>query len=619
MNQALVLCDKFGQKPTSLNGIQFLELNTRGKKPNVRFEIGVLSAKLKSDLPARVDDLLHIAAYVFAADNRLYRGSSTEVFAESWSRDIQLSIPVFDRDFWSRGSVKEKLQNTLEFLTEDRFKFEFGKRAEKNSQFLKFGDVPQSPLSPDLIIPFSGGLDSLAATIEAIGQGRRPLLVSHVPVSTIHTRQGNLAGLLRERFKTWQFPHATLWVNRASGQRPRDYSQRSRSFLFTALAVAMAKLYSISEIRLCDNGVVSFNLPRSGQNLGAFLSRSTHPRYIELVSDLISSVVGDAELSINNTLLFKTKKEVVEMISSSGHPELIQEAISCAHTEGQTKFQPHCGTCTQCIDRRFATESAGLSKHDLPSRYEKDIFTNALKDGDDRTHAENYVRFAHKLEQISNPEQLVEAYPELYDCLPQNDSAAFLQSGHELFQRHHILVNRLVEKKLSEHAADIRKAVLPENSLLRMVLDGVHTVDPRIRYVHRLRSIIASSLPAAFQSVKAKNEKQVQDVGEAVFLAAKERLAREAPQLPFGTVTTKPDFSDKGTKLQNPLFVEFKYPKARSRLNAVHTEMSSRILIYGAQGAWVLFLVYDPSRTIADDAKFQSAFEQQGVWVGIVR
>jgi hypothetical protein len=112
-------------------------------------------------------------------------------------------------------------------------------------------------------------------------------------------------------------------------------------------------------------------------------------------------------------LFDKTKKEALEIIAASGHPELIQETVSCAHTEGMTRHQPHCGVCTQCIDRRFASTAAGLTKYDLLSRYEKDVFCDPLREGLQRTHAENYVRFATRLESLQTPDQLFETFPEL--------------------------------------------------------------------------------------------------------------------------------------------------------------------------------------------------------------
>ncbi len=84
-------------------------------------------------------------------------------------------------------------------------------------------------------------------------------------------------------------------------------------------------------------------------------------------------------------------------------------------------------------------------------------------------------------------------------------------------------------------------------------------------------------------------------------------------------MTTKPDFA-KAEGGRVPLFVEFKYVKSRARLNGIVTEMTSRVTVYGDQGAWILFIVYDPKRAITDDEKFGREFEKhEGVWIGISR
>ncbi len=437
--------------------------------------------------------------------------------------------------------------------------------------------------------------------------------------STI-SRQKNLLEEVRRRFPCWVFPHVSMWVNRQSGKRTLEFTQRSRSFLFTSLGVVTAAILGIDDVWLCDNGVVSINLPQSSENVGTFLSRSTHPRYLALAQALMRMVTDRSQLTITNTLFDKTKKEVMEIIAGNGHPELIQEAVSCAHFEGKTKHQPHCGVCTQCIDRRFASTAARLTEHDLVSRYEKDIFVDALDEGLPRTHAENYVRLAMRLEAIQTPDQLIEAFPQLFDCLPEDgDVDASARAMFDLFHRHQQTVNGVLEQQIQAHSQDIRRASLPPECLLRLIVSGHHTKDRRIGYIDRLRSLITKSLPAAFQTQAAKNERQVQDVGEAVFQAAKEQLQREAPQIPFGAVTTKPDFSDapEGT---TPLFIEFKYINNRARLNSVQTEMTSRVTVYRDQGAWILFLVYDPKRTITNDERFGIAFQKHdGVWVGIVR
>jgi 7-cyano-7-deazaguanine synthase in queuosine biosynthesis len=621
MTEALILGDGAALSVKSAGKKPDLHLRTVGKNRNLRLQADVFRTNLWRDPSDRLDDLLRLAAFVYGADTRISRGTGKDVFASKWSRTFRMVLPVSDLGFWKQQEVKQALVETLHFLTGDEFHFEFVKGpSHKPAQgIFQFKEPIGQLQSVNVVTLFSGGLDSLAAVLLALKDKKMPLLVSHRPGPVIDHRQKNLVDELRRRFPAWVFPHVSMWVNRQTGNRTIEFTQRSRSFLFTALGVVTAATLGINDIWLCDNGVVSINLPQSSENVGTFLSRSTHPRYLALAQNLMRLVTEQEQLSITNKLIDKTKKEVMEVIAGNGHPELIQEAVSCSHVEGKTSHQPHCGVCTQCIDRRFASAAACLSEHDLVSRYEKDIFVSPLSEGLQRTHAENYVRFATRLEGIQTPDGLFEAFPELYDCLPENGDVE--ESGKtifELFRRHQQAVNGVLENRIQLHSQDIRRASLPLECLIRLVVSGHHTKDRRISYIDRLRSLLTKSIPAAFQTQSAKNERHVQDVGEAIFQAAREQLQREAPQIPFGAVTTKPDFSD-APKGSTPLFIEFKYVKSRARLNHIQTEMTSRVTIYRDQGAWILFIVYDPKRTITNDEAFAKDFEKHdGVWVGTV-
>ena len=621
MTEHLVLGDGAALPADLSDRTPDLHLVTVGEKRNLRVQADVFRTHLWRDPSERLYDLLRLAAFVYGADTRTSRGSTKDVFASEWSRSFRMVLPVRDLTFWERRDVQDALVETLQFLTGDQFTFDFVHRTPHRSVQRIFDFKETVGQLPDVkvVVLFSGGIDSLAAVLQAVKEDRHPLLVSHRPGPVIDRRQQNLVEELR-RLNPWVFPHVSMWVNRHSGKRTVEFTQRSRSFLFTSLGVVTAATLGIDDIWLCDNGVVSINLPQSSENLGTFLSRSTHPRYLALAQGLMRLITDEGRLAITNMLFDKTKKEVLEIIAASGHPELIQETVSCAHTEGMTRHQPHCGVCTQCIDRRFASTAAGLTKYDLLSRYEKDVFCDPLQEGLQRTHAENYVRFATRLESLQTPDQLFETFPELYDCLPDDgDAEACARVTFDLLHRHQQTVNGVLEKKIQAHSQDIRRASLPPDGLIRLVVSGHHTKDRRISYVERLRSLINKSLPAAFQPQTATNERHVQDVGEAVFQAAREQLQREAPQIPFGAVTTKPDFSSVPPDT-TPLFIEFKFSKCRARLNGVQTEMTSRVTVYRDQGAWILFIVYDPNRTITDDEKFGKTFEKHdGVWVGIVR
>lgn len=600
------------------DGDDLLELRTSGLSANVRCEIDVFRESLPDSITPRLEDFLFLAAYVYSADTRVSRGGRTDVFGAKWARSFRFAAPVSDASFWRKPEVVVALTETLEFLTGDVFDFEFASSSAPRPLQLRFKlEGLAEPLEePDIAVCFSGGLDSLAAAIFARQKGLRPMLVSHRPISIVDSRQKNLVSILRERDGAWHYPHYSLWVNRKGGSRPPEMTQRSRSFLFTVLAVVAAVSRHVDDVWLCDNGIVSVNLPQSAQNVGTFLSRSTHPRYVRLMERLCRLVVDNPSFRISNTLALHTKKDVVEAIGNH-EPALIQEAVSCVHVERRPKAMQHCGTCTQCIDRRFATRAAGLEAFDLPERYERDVLYSGLEEGDQRTHAENYVRFARKLQTLDSPELFLGEYPELLDCLPEDaDPDDWSREFWGLFQRHQETVNGVLQALIREKAVEILNGDYPPDSLLGLVLSRQHLVDEQDRYAARLRELLLGTLPTVFQTSQPRDEKALQEAGQAVFQAAGENLARELPLLPFASIGTRPDFSSGAVR--GGLFVEFKYVRERRRLNGIITEMTSRVVIYRRQQAAVLFIVYDPSRSIADRGEFAASFESEDqVWVGV--
>jgi hypothetical protein len=60
---------------------------------------------LLGEVPARVADLVHIAALAYAADQEVPRGGPRDVYGDDWRRSLTLVIPVAEPDFWQQESV----------------------------------------------------------------------------------------------------------------------------------------------------------------------------------------------------------------------------------------------------------------------------------------------------------------------------------------------------------------------------------------------------------------------------------------------------------------------------------------------------------------------------------
>lgn len=84
---------------------------------------------------------------------------------------------------------------------------------------------------------FSGGLDSLGGAIqEAIADKRSVALVSHRSSPKIDNRQRALLEDLKKHNPPTQPFHVPVWINKEKALG-REYTQRTRSFLYASLGV----------------------------------------------------------------------------------------------------------------------------------------------------------------------------------------------------------------------------------------------------------------------------------------------------------------------------------------------------------------------------------------------
>jgi 7-cyano-7-deazaguanine synthase in queuosine biosynthesis len=385
---------------------------------------------------------------------------------------------VADPDFWGQEAIRSRLAAVLSFLTDDQWEFHLSPATAEAQQIPL--DVREDAVlrHPNALVLFSGGADSLCATVEAVAeQGLLPVLVSHRPAPHIDVRQQALVDALQHRLPTWGFPHLSFWIHR-KGQEAADSSQRSRAFLYASLGAAVASELGIERVLLGDNGIVSLNLPLNGQLIGALASRSTHPKFIALFNAFITTVFP-SPVCLSNPLQFRTRAEVLSILSRTGQAALLQETTSCSRERGRPRAAPHCGYCSQCVDRRFGSLAAGLDEHDLAERYDVDIFTDALPEGEARTVAESYVRLARNIDALPD-EEFFDGYPQLYDCIDANDPAPHETARHlvALLKRHATSVLGVTADMVSRHSRDLVIGAIPESSLLRLAVGGAPAHPP---------------------------------------------------------------------------------------------------------------------------------------------
>ena len=79
---------------------------------------------------------------------------------------------------------------------------------------------------------------------------------------------------------------------RLHGVRAREETQRTRAFLYTSIAYALAHALSQGKIFVYENGITSINFPRQENQINARASRTTHPRTMILLENLFSKLIN---------------------------------------------------------------------------------------------------------------------------------------------------------------------------------------------------------------------------------------------------------------------------------------------------------------------------------------
>lgn len=473
-NERVVLCGGLSASGEARGGVT-VPLSLWGKDSNVMLKVSDISQRTVANIAPVLVDLLEIATYVYCADQATTRGGdSSREYGAKWRRQFQFHIPVRDPDLWSSKPVRTALCDTLGFLSDDEYEFTFKKLVKPPpvDQYLDFGDGGATGFPAEEVILFSGGLDSLGGAIqEAIVDKRSVALVSHRSSAKIDSRQRALLDDLRKHSSSKPSFHIPVWINKEKALG-KEYTQRTRSFLYASLGAVVARIFDLWRIRFYENGVVSINLPVSPQVVGGRATRTTHPQVLNGFSEIFSAIL-QKPFAVENPFRWKTKAEVVKSIREAGCGDLIKHTVSCTHVWTMTTLKTHCGTCSQCIDRRFGTLAAGCPDSEDPEEmYEVDLLRGERPPGDSRTMLESYVSMAKRVRSMSDVAFFTE-FGEAHRVTPHvrgmsvHDAATQILS---LYKRHAMEVGDVIAKGIQAHAHDISDGKLPSTSLLILAL-----------------------------------------------------------------------------------------------------------------------------------------------------
>lgn len=353
------------QTDSAVYEIDFLDSDRR-----MGFGIGqaldqVASLGLRSS--ERAIDLVLLAALVTAGDTRVSRQINAQ---DGWTREVDLYVPVSAPKVWN--DERPSIEALLRFLTGDRWRVFFHARSDRT---MALAIQPKRVTIDGLteVSLLSGGLDSLIGAIDLLAKGRRPLFVSHYWDAETAKAQTNVLSALEKHFHGNEIKSVRVRLgfdrhHLDTGER--EATQRSRSFLFYALAALAASAFDRRmAVDIPENGLIALNVPLDPLRLGALSTRTAHPHVIAGMTRLVDAL--GLSVSFSNPYRHMTKGEMVSGCADGAFlREVVGDSMSCSSPAKARyrKLSPrHCGYCVPCLIRR-ASLKAGLGVTD-PTLY----------------------------------------------------------------------------------------------------------------------------------------------------------------------------------------------------------------------------------------------------------
>jgi len=387
--------------------------NTIQLKPGVNLRIG--EQDLESDfdpLTTLERDLLILASSIYSSDLAFRRGER-----EIFTRSINVTIPVTNRALFN--SIRDDIRSSLYRLSDDAWNLDFVQHEGIPEAYQKWSDS-----SGEKVLLFSGGLDSYAAALELGYAKTRVRLVSHVTGNRISANaQQQLFQILDNKFPSL-FRRNAVRVGAVSkpgdgypfpSDAQRENTQRTRSFLFLALAGIVARrIGSKDVIMIAENGQMAIHLPLTAARISAFSTHTAHPEFVSIMSKILETLLS-YQVNIYNPYLYMTKAEIVKR-ALGADSNTIASTVSCwqsARPGPRSHSHSHCGECIPCLIRRIANEANGIKLEE----YNRDLLSEEISSLDEsdkgRRNFIELAEFVKFFEQAKSEAEILMQYPEL--------------------------------------------------------------------------------------------------------------------------------------------------------------------------------------------------------------
>jgi 7-cyano-7-deazaguanine synthase in queuosine biosynthesis len=610
-NRNIVLCNGallpkgYGRKKNDA----IIELTHTTENRNIDIKLLDFITRLYH-LPARMKDLLEIATYIYAADRSVLRGTIKDVEYNSWARDFHFVFKVRDHTFWCAEKVQNALSSALCFMSGDRG-YNFSFEPIPNEFPCSLFDQEEFKLKNESkinIILFSGGLDSLAGTLENLNSNptEKVCLVSHL--SGNPSTKKTLSTLIKMLNTDYDGRIITYpFQCNLKGSRAKEETQRTRSFLYSTIAFALAYAFEQDKFFYYENGITSINYLKREDQINSRASRTTHPKTIGLMQNFFQ-LVYEKDIKIEHPFLFNTKTDILNVFNKYNKENYINNSVSCSKTFLNKTQTTHCGVCSQCVDRRFASFAAGLCEYDNLGIYNFDFVTESITDRKAKTTIIDYVRLAKHFAEMGIDMFYLEKMNELteiVDFIEGDDENDKVERVYSLSQKHGGQIEVAIKKMFEKYYSPYNR--ITHNSLLSLLSHESHFQNQINELIAALCEKLSTAIPVMFQKNQPKNENDFNDKVQALIYSDENDYRREFPNTSFALSRITPDHEFES----HDLIIESKYIRNSSTPSVASEGIAADLTKYPSD-KHKLFVVYDPFRCISEDKRFKSDFESKG-------
>lgn len=292
------------------------------------------------------EDVATIAESLALADRMFSRHRSV-----TWSRLIDIQIPVFEIEIFQRPFVYDSLVDAVHFLTGDTWNIRFVRRRKPP---ISQNVLPFEKIRHKYVTPYSDGLDSFAQAI----------LLEHEngPEEILKLRSARMGR------DSDELQRPVLRVPRGFGSLPKkEQTYRTRPFVFFSFAGIGAVVAKAEAVVIGESGQGAFGPPLVPY-ADEWPFRSTHPGFLARMEIYLSNVLGEAVPFIMPQK-WRTKGEVLRELKVRNLLGKWQETSSCSVRPVGKHGAGACGICGGCTLRALAVHSASLDATELKSAF----------------------------------------------------------------------------------------------------------------------------------------------------------------------------------------------------------------------------------------------------------